>query len=296
MLINNEFDETKVRSPLHYVIHIFKGKLAAVLAAWAVFLLFIIVFFAEFISSHSPLTQNVDAILLPPYWLKGGDVSYLLGTDDLGRDTFARLLEAIQRTLLGAISVTAAVTFFGILIGSLASSVTGFRASVLHHLLDSLLAIPILLTALILIVIFGSSFENCLFAIAISLLPQFIRSIFLSIETEMDKPYITALRVDGVSGFKLIIKTIYPNILEPLITIINRIFTMAVIEITTLGFLGFGVQVDGSELGYIIATNLDFIYMSPTLVLAPGLAIFVIIFVSNILAEGFRHAILEADE
>ena len=296
MLINNEFDETKVKSPLHYVIHIFKGKLAAVLAAWIVFLLLIIVFFAEYISSHSSLTQNVNAILLPPYWLKGGDVSYLLGTDELGRDTFARLLESIQRTLLGAMAVTAVVTFFGILIGSLASSVSGFKASVLHHLLDSLLSIPILLTALILIVIFGSSFENCLYAIAISLLPQFIRSIFLSIETEMAKPYITALKVDGVTGFKLVFKIVYPNILEPLVTIINRIFTMAIIEITTLGFLGFGMQVNGAELGYIISSNLDFIYVSPTLVLAPGIAIFVIIFVSNIVAEGFRHAILEADE
>lgn len=296
MLINNEFDETKIRSTLHYFVHIFKGKITAVIAAWAVLVLFLIVIFAEYMSPHSPLTQNMDAILLPPYWLKGGDVNYLLGTDELGRDTFSRLLAAIQRTLLGAMIVTAVVTFFGGVIGSIASSATGFKASILHHLLDSLLAIPILLTALILIVIFGSSFENCLYAIAISLLPQFIRSIFLSIETEMAKPYITALKLDGVTGFQLVIKSIYPNILASLATIINRIFSMAIIEITTLGFLGFGMQINGTELGYIISTNLDFIYVNPTLVLAPGIAIFIIIFVFNVVAEGVIHSILEANE
>ena len=296
MLINNEFDEIKVRSSLHYAVQIFKGKVTAVLAAWAVMFILLIVAFAQYMSPHSPLMQNMDAILLPPYWLKGGDASYFLGTDELGRDTFSRLLAAIQRTLLGAMIITAVVSFFGILIGSVASSARGFKASILHHLLDSLLAIPILLTALILIVIFGSSFENCLYAIAISLLPQFIRSMFLSIETEMAKPYIAALKCDGVRGFQLVIKTVYPNILESLATIITRIFTMAIIEITTLGFLGFGMQINGTELGYIISTNLDFIYVSPTLVLAPGIAIFIIIFAFNVLAEGIIHSILEANE
>jgi cationic peptide transport system permease protein len=235
-------------------------------------------------------------LLLPPYWLKGGNTSYLLGTDQLGRDTFSRLIMAIQHTLTGALIVTAVVSFFGLIIGAFASSLKSFKTSILHHLLDSLLAIPILLTALIFIVIFGSSFRNCLYAIAISLLPQFIRGIFLSIENEITKPYVDALKIDGLIGLRLVKNVIYPNILEPLVTIINRVFTMAIIEITTLGFLGFGVQTNGTELGATIANNFDFIYLSPTLVLAPGITLFIIIFSFNIVAEGLRHAILEAEQ
>ncbi|MCK5817862.1 MAG: ABC transporter permease subunit [Psychromonas sp.] len=296
MSINDEFDKKQIRTPLHYIFQIFKKKVAAIIAVWIICTFLFIIIFADFIVSHSPSEQNMNALLLPPYWLKGGNTAYLLGTDELGRDNFSRLIMGIQRTLAGALIITAVVSFFGLILGALASSLKNFKASILHHLLDSLLTIPILLTALIFIVIFGSSFQNCLYAIAISLLPQFIRSIFLSIETEMAKPYIVALKIDSMSDLQLVKNVIYPNILEPLVTIINRVFTMAIIEITTLGFLGFGVQTKGTELGAIIANNFEFMYLSPILVLAPGITLFIIIFSFNVVAEGIRHAIIEAEQ
>jgi len=296
MLINNEFNEDKIQSPLQYIWTIFKGKNIAVIAMWSVILLILIALFCDYIIPYTPALQHPDMLLLPPYWVDGSSPDHLLGTDDLGRDTFSRLLKGVQATLTGALAITIAIAFLGILIGATAALLKGVKASIVHHLLDALLTIPTLLTALILIVLFGMSFENSLLAVSLSLLPQFIRGIYICIESELNKQYVVALRLDGATNLRLLRFGILPNIIEPIVTLLNRIFTMAVLEITTLGFLGFGASFDEIELGALIANSLDLVYLSPYLVLFPGIAIFLIIIIFNIFAEGIRHAVIEGEE
>lgn len=296
MLINNGFNEDKIQSPLGYIWSIFKTKTIAVVAMWLIIFLIIVSLFAPWFVPHSPLAQNPESMLLPPYWVEGGDINHILGTDDLGRDSLSRLFHGLQLTLGGALLITLLVGIIGMLIGAAAALTKGVKASVLHHLLDALLAIPTLLSALILITIFGPSYTNCLIAISLSLLPQFIRSSFLAIEQELSKQYIVAIQLDGATKTRLFRYGILPNILEPTITIINRLFTMAIIEIATLGFLGFGAQLPQTELGSIIASSMELIYLSPWLVTFPGIAIFTVIIIVNVLSEGLRHAVLEGEE
>lgn len=296
MLINNGFNEDKIQSPLGYIWSIFKGKSIAVIAMWFMILLMTTSIFAPWFLPHSPLAQNPENMLLPPYWVEGGNVNHVLGTDDLGRDTLSRLFHGLQFTLGGALIISFFVSFLGMIIGAGAALTKGVKASILHHLLDALLAIPSLLSALILITIFGPSYSNCLIAIALSLLPQFIRASYIVIEQELSKQYIVALQLDGATNTRLFRYGILPNILEPTITIINRLFTMAIIEIATLGFLGFGAQLPQTELGSLIANSMELIYLSPWLVIFPGLAIFLVIFIVNIFAEGLRHAVIEGEE
>jgi len=296
MLINNEFNEDKIQSPLRYIWSIFKSKSIAVIAMWLLIILIIIALFAPWFAPYSPQLQNADKLLLPPYWLEGGDINYILGTDDLGRDSLSRLFYGLQLTLGGALLITLIISLVGMLIGASAALTKGIKASILHHLLDALLAIPSLLSALIIIVIFGPSYVNCLIAIFLSLLPQFIRSSYLTIEQELNKQYIIALQLDGATKTRLFRFGIIPNILEPTITVINRLFTLAVIEISTLGFFGFGAQLPQIELGALIASGVDLIYLSPWLITFPGIVIFLVIIITNIFAEGLRHAVIEGEE
>lgn len=296
MLINNEFNEDKIQSPLQYIWAIFKSKNIAVVAMWFIIVLVLVSLFAPWFFPHSPLEQNADKMLLPPYWFEGGDINHILGTDDLGRDSLSRLFHGLQLTLGGALIITVCVSLLGMAIGASAALTKGIKASVLHHLLDALLTIPSLLSALILIAIFGPSYINCLIAISLSLLPQFIRGSFLAIEQELSKQYIVALQLDGATKLRLFRFGIMPNILEPTITIINRLFTLAVIEIATLGFLGFGAQLPQTELGSLIASSVDLIYLSPWLVTFPGITIFLVIMMANVFAEGLRHAVIEGEE
>ncbi|MDA7747387.1 ABC transporter permease subunit, partial [Psychromonas sp.] len=259
MLINNGFNEDKIQSPLRYIWAIFKSKSIAVVSMWLLSILVILSIFAPWFVPHSPLTQNSGQMLLPPYWLEGGSIDHILGTDDLGRDSLSRLFHGLQLTLGGALIITIVVAFLGMIIGATAALTKGIKASILHHLLDALLAIPSLLSALILITIFGPSYYNCLIAISLSLLPQFIRGSYLAIEQELGKQYIIALQLDGATKLRLFRYGIFPNILEPTVTIVNRLFTMAIIEIATLGFLGFGAQLPQTELGSLIASSMELI-------------------------------------
>jgi cationic peptide transport system permease protein len=296
MLINNGFNEDKIQSPLRYIWSIFKSKTIAVVAMWLIIILVIVSVFAPWFVPHSPVLQDPNNLLLPPYWVEGGSINHILGTDDLGRDSLSRLFHGMQLTFSGALVITVVVTFLGMVIGASAALTKGVKASILHHLLDALLTIPSLLSALILIAFFGPSYSNCLIAIALSLLPQFIRASYIAIEQELSKQYIVALQLDGATKTRLFKYGILPNILEPTITVINRLFTMAVIEIATLGFLGFGAQLPELELGSLIANSMELIYLSPWLVTFPGIAIFVIIMIVNVFSEGLRHAVIEGEE
>jgi len=296
MLINNEFNEQKIQSPLQYIWHIFKGKNIAVIAMWAIIAMLMISIFCDYLMPFPHSQQHPDMLLLPPYWSDGANPIHLLGTDDLGRDTFSRLLKGIQLTLMGALLITFIVSILGVIVGATAALMKGFKASIMHHLLDALLTIPTLLTALILIVLFGMSYENSLIAVSLSLLPQFIRGIYICIENELQKQHIIALRLDGATNLRLLRYGIFPNIIEPFVTLVNRIFTMAILEITTLGFLGFGANSEQVELGSLITKSLELFYLSPYLVLFPGLAIFLIIIIFNIFSEGVRHSVIEGED
>ena len=295
MLINNEFNEEKIQSPFQYAWSIFKAKNISLTAMWGAILLIFVVLFADFISPSTPI-DAVKHVLLPPYWVEGGNSANLIGTDHLGRDCFTRLLQGIQLTLGGALLITFPIFILGTLIGATAALTKGMKASVLHHLLDAFLTIPTLLMALILVVVFGANYENCLLAVSLSLLPQFIRGIYMCIENELSKQYIISLRLDGATNIRLLRFGIFPNIMEPIITLLNRIFSIAILEIATLGFLGFGSQSLNAELGAQIASSTKLIYSSPWLVIFPGIAIFIIILVFNIFAEGLRHALIEVED
>ena len=296
MLINNEFCEEKIQSPLQYTWSIFKTNSIAFSAMWGVIILILIALFADFIIPALTSETEAKQLLLPPYWVEGGNSVHLLGTDDLGRDSLTRLVEGVQLTLGGALLITFAISILGTIIGASAALTKGIKASILHHLLDTLLIIPTLLSALILIVLFGASYENCLIAVSLSLLPQFARGIYFTIENELNKQYIIALRLDGATNIRLLRFGIFPNIMEPMVTLLNNIFTLAILEISTLGFLGFGSQFLDAELGAAIANNIELVFSSPWLVLFPGLAIFIIILIFNIFTEGLRHAIIKVED
>lgn len=296
MLINNEFNEQKIQSPWQYIWSIFLQNNFAVFAMWVGIALILISLFADILVLYSPFSQDPQRLLSPPYWMAGGTTDHLFGTDDLGRDTLARLIKGFQFTFGGALLISFAITFVGTVIGSTAALTRGVKASVLHHLLDALLTIPTLLIALILIVLFGPSYQNSLIAVSLSLLPQFIRGIYNTIGSQLNKQYVIALRLDGATNIRLLRSGIYPNILEPIVTLVNRIFTMAILEIATLGFLGFGTQSPDIELGKLIADSIDLSSLSPWLVILPGLVIFIIIMVVNIFTEGLRHAIIQGED
>src|SRR3546814_184160 len=149
---------------------------------------------APLIAPHSPFQQYRDAVLLPPAWLEGGNTSYLLGTDPVGRDVLSRLIYGSQYSLFIGVFVTTLSLTSGILIGVIAGYYRGWIDTVIMRLMDIILAFPSLLLALVLVAILGPSLTNGMIAIALVLQPHFVRLTRAAVMTEKSKDYVTASR------------------------------------------------------------------------------------------------------
>jgi len=296
MSVNKEFAPDKIQSPMYYMWLTFRRNNISFTALCLVFMLLFIAIFGNLLAPYVAPHHDIQENLLPPYWIDGGYSFHILGTDSIGQDLLSRLIKGIQLTLGGAIATTLAIIFIGLPMGASGALMKGTVASVLHHFFDVFLAIPALLIAFMIVFLFGASYEHCLLAVLLSLLPQFIRGIYLCVEAELNNQYIISLRLDGATNLRILRFGIIPNILEPLVTLTNRIFTLVILEIATLGFLGFGSKAYDAELGSLISEGMDYIFSSPWLILFPGIALFCIVLIFNILAEGIRHAIIEVED
>lgn len=229
--------------------------------------------------------------LLPPSWSRYGEVSFFLGTDDLGRDLLSRLLSGAAPTVGGAFVVTLATTLFGLLLGIIAGATHGLRSAILNHILDILLSIPSLLLAMIVVAFVGPQLSHAMFAIWLALLPRQARAVYGMVHHELEKEYVVAARLDGASTLTILWFAVLPNIAAGLVTEITRTFSVAILDIAALGFLDLGAQLPSPEWGGMLGNALDLIYVAPWTVMLPGAAITISVLMVNLLGDGVHRAI-----
>ncbi|MCQ0986530.1 ABC transporter permease subunit [Jiella marina] len=246
---------------------------------------------APLIAPYSPILQNRDALLVPPVWQDGGNWAYLLGTDAVGRDVLSRLLFGARYSLfIGIVVVVIAVTV-GISIGLVAGYFGGWLDTVIMRVMDVILAFPSLLLALVLVAILGPGLTNAMIAIALVLQPHFVRLTRASVMAEKRREYVTAAQVVGASPLRLMVVTILPNCLGPLIVQATLSFSNAILDAAALGFLGMGAQPPTPEWGTMLAEAREFILGAWWVVTFPGLAILVTVLAINLIGDGLRDAL-----
>lgn len=246
---------------------------------------------APLIAPHSPVLQNRNALLIPPFWQEGGSTAYLLGTDAVGRDILSRLIFGAQYSLfIGVVVVVIAVTV-GIAVGLIAGYVGGWVDTVIMRVMDIILAFPSLLLALVLVAVLGPGLVNAMIAISLVLQPHFVRLTRASVMAEKNREYVTAARVVGASPLRLMVVTILPNCLGPLIVQATLSFSNAILDAAALGFLGMGAQPPTPEWGTMLAEAREFILRAWWVVTFPGLAILVTVLAINLVGDGLRDAL-----
>ncbi|PMJ94931.1 ABC transporter permease subunit, partial [Vibrio sp. 10N.261.55.A7] len=196
-----------------------------------------------------------------------------------------------QLTFGAAIIITAIAAIIGCTIGILAGMTKGLLSSTLNHLLDTIMSIPSLLLAIIFVAFLGFGEFNILLAICLALIPRFIRSVYIAVHAEIEKDYIMAARLDGANDFYLLWNSILPNILIVIATELTYALSIAILDITALGFLGLGAQAPSSEWGAILGDSVELIYLAPWTVTLPGFAIMVAVVIVNLVGEGVRQAL-----
>ena len=246
---------------------------------------------APLVAPHDPSLQYRDSFLTPPVWQEGGKAEFLLGTDAVGRDILSRLIYGAQYSLfIGVIVVGIALTG-GITLGLVAGYVGGMVDTLIMRVMDIILAFPSLLLALVLVAVLGPGLTNAMIAIALVLQPHFVRLTRAAVMAERNRDYVVAARVAGAGHLRLMVKTILPNCLAPLIVQATLSFSNAILDAAALGFLGMGAQPPTPEWGTMLAEAREFILRAWWVVTFPGLAILITVLAINLVGDGLRDAL-----
>ncbi|MGJ8582778.1 MAG: ABC transporter permease subunit [Marinosulfonomonas sp.] len=247
--------------------------------------------FAPLLSPYDPTEQFRDHTLQPPFWQEGGNWTFPLGTDPLGRDMLSRLIEGARYSFFVGIVVVTIAASGGILVGLISGFAPKWLDSIIMRIMDIILAFPSLLLALVLVAILGPSLTNAMIAIAIVLQPHYVRLTRASVLSERQKDYVTAARVVGAKQLRLMFVTVLPNCLAPIIVQGALSFSTAILDAAALGFLGMGAQPPTPEWGTMLAEAREFILRAWWVVTFPGLAILVTVLAINLMGDGLRDAL-----
>ena len=278
-------------TPLQEFWHYFNSNKGAVAGLAFIVLICFMAVFANVVAPHSPSDQYRDALLLPPAWLEGGNWSYVLGTDDVGRDILSRLIYGSRLSIaVGIVAVTASL-IMGILLGLVAGYFRGVIDTAIMRIVDIMLAMPSLLLAIAIVAILGPSIVNAALAISIVSLPHYVRLTRAATMAEMSRDYVTSSRVIGASPLRLMFICILPNCLAPLIVQATLGFSSAILDMAALGFLGLGAQPPTPEWGSMLADALQFVQRAWWVVTFPGLMILITVLAFNLMGDGLRDAL-----
>ena len=280
-------------SPLLQLWKIFQRNHFALVAFW-IFLAFLIVaIFAPLIAPYSPYEQHPDSLLIPPAWEDAGQISFVFGTDALGRDILSRVLMGISYSFGFALVAVVLALSVGLLIGTLAGFSKGVRSSILNHILDVALIMPSLLIAIVIVAILGPGLDNTFWAVVLAMLPQFIHHVRTEVADLVNKDFVIAYRMDGANKLQLFRYALMPNLTEGIVIFSAMALSSAILDIVVLGFIGIGAQSPQPELGAMIADSIDVFYLSPWTIMLPGLLLFACILAINVVGDGLRHALKE---
>jgi len=220
----------------------------------------------------------------------GPSLEHILGTDELGRDMLARLIWGGRTTLLLSLGALA----FGFVIGAVLGTVAGYYGrltdTLIMRFIDIVMAVPTVLLMIALATVMNTSTVSLIFIVGAGLVPGMARVIRGQVMQISECEYIEATRVQGASDFKIILKHIMPNAISPIITTIIMDVSFAVLLISTLSFLGLGVQPPEPEWGTMLAGGRDYLRDSWHIATWPGVALTITLIALTLVGDGLRDA------
>ena len=258
---------------------------AAMLGLVILLLFILITIFADLIAPYELVTTQTRDILQPP------SAQHWFGTDDLGRDVFARVIHATRVSL--AIGLIA--TVLSVLVGGILGSVAGYKGGKLDEflmrLMDALMCIPSTLLALAIVAALGTSMTNLILAITISSVPGVARVIRAVIINIVDEDYITAAISYSENDYRIITRYVLPNAVGPVIVYATMSISATILTAAGLSFIGMGVQPPTPEWGYMISEAQGSMRYASYLIMFPGFALLLASLAFNLLGDGLQDAL-----
>ncbi len=254
--------------------------------AFAMFLILALLFIAVFSPLISPFDPNE---LRPQERLQAPNTTYWLGTDQVGRDVLSRLMWGARISIYVGILAVGIGIGAGSIIGLISGYFGGKVDLVLQRVVDTMMAFPLLIFALVLVTVLGPGITNMMIAIGVAVAPgdsRVIRSAVLAIK---ENTYVEAGRAVGITNTRMILKYILPNVMAPIIVLASLLVAAAIITEASLSFLGLGVQPPTPSWGNMLsAEGRRYMELAPWLAVAPGFCIMITVLAYNLFGDTLR--------
>jgi len=288
-----------------YFLYSFKRDKVAVASFIILVILLILAITAPWIAPVNPYdAHNIDIMdsEIPPMWSEGGDSKFILGTDNMGRDMLSTMLYGLRTSIVISVGAVMLQAGLGILIGLTAGYLGGKTDAILMRIADIQFSFPYLMLAIFISAVFQviygiGSYERLAVPLLIVIIglaewPMYARTIRASVMGEVNKEYVEAARVIGLSRPTIMIRHVLPNSLTSLMVISTIQFANAVMSEAALSFLGLGMPVTKPSLGSLIQAGFEFIFSgSWWITIFPGLWLILFVLVINLLGDWLRDVL-----
>ena len=261
----------------------------AMIGLAVIIILILSAIFADFITPEGIDSQNLNRTMLTPM-VRSDDMLHILGTDNLGRDLYTRIVYGTRTSLQIGFTVVGIAMVAGVFLGSVSGYYSGITDNIIMRFIDILLATPNILLAIAIVSALGPGMINVMIAVGIGAIPGYSRVVRAAVLTIRDQEFIEAARAAGGNDFRIITRHILPNCMAPIIVQSTLGLAGSILAAAGLSFIGLGIQPPTPEWGYMLSQGRRFIREFPHLSLYPGLAIVVVVLALNMLGDGLRDA------
>lgn len=237
------------------------------------------------------ITPYENAISQSANRLDGSSAAHIFGTDELGRDLFARIVHGSRYSLLIGVSTSVLALVIGGLLGAIAAYYGGWVDNIIMRLTDVVMTVPPILLSLAVVAALGGSLRNLLIAITISCVPSMLRLVRSVVLGVVDEDYIEAARSYGASDMRIILKYVIPNALGPIIVTTTMNVANMILSAAGLSFLSLGVQPPAPEWGALLSDAKTYMFTAPHLLYIPGIFIVIAALSFNLAGDGLRDAL-----
>jgi peptide/nickel transport system permease protein len=243
---------------------------------------------APLLAPFDPQEQQLELRLQPPSWLGGNAQSKWLGTDNLGRDIFSRIIYGSRISLLVGATTVVLAGLIGCFLGAIAGYFGGGTDETVSKVTEIFLAFPFLLLAIALMAFLGQGVFNIILALMMSRWVQYCRVVRGEVLSLKERDFVTAAKSLGGKDFYILLRHVVPNTFASVTVVATFGMAIVIIAEASLSFLGLGVPADIPTWGSMLSEGRSYMNRAPWLTIFPGLAIFVTVFGINLLGDGLR--------
>jgi peptide/nickel transport system permease protein len=274
------------RSALGAVLEFIRRQPVGTLGMAIVLLIAVAGLGAEWIAPYNPTSNDFAAMTEAPSW------THLLGTDQLGRDIFSRIVFGARTALIVGFSSAIVGGFAGLVLGVGSAYFGGRLDLIMQRFMDILMAFPLIILALAIVSIFGTGVHNVIVAITIPLIPRCSRVVRASALPIREVPYVDAARACGFGHTRIILRHMVPNVMAPFLIMLTAFVGQAILAEASLSYLGLGVQEPVPAWGLMLQGGAEeYATTAPWIAVFPGLAIMLTVFGFNLFGDALRDAL-----